>query len=162
LGPSHTPRLVSGLTAMYLPWITPDSCPVSLSFTPHILALGDVNGLICPLFHMFFHFVSPIPIKVASRNRTLMSIFFWIPYSVAQNSTLKTPTVNMHVCQVTWSCPTLWDPVDSNPSRSSVHGILQARILEWVALPSSRASSWPRDQIHVSYTSCIGRQILYH
>ena len=76
LGPSHTPRLVSGPTAMYLPWITLDSSPVSLSFTPDILALGDVNGLICPLFHMFFHFVSPIPIKAASRDRTLTSIFF--------------------------------------------------------------------------------------
>ena len=42
---------------------------------------------------------------------------------------------------------------------SSVHGILQARILEWVAVASSRESSQPRDQMRVS---CIGRQILYH
>ena len=41
---------------------------------------------------------------------------------------------------------------------SSVHGILQARILEWVAMPSSRGSSLPRNQIWVS---CIGRQVLY-
>ena len=39
---------------------------------------------------------------------------------------------------------------------------LQARILEWVALPSSRGSSRPRDRTHVSYVSCIGRQVLYH
>ena len=45
---------------------------------------------------------------------------------------------------------------------SSVHGILQARILEWVAMPSSRGSSQPRDWTHVSYISCIGRCILYH
>ena len=38
---------------------------------------------------------------------------------------------------------------------SSVHGILQARILEWVAMPSSRGSSRPRDQTHVSCVSCI-------
>ena len=37
----------------------------------------------------------------------------------------------------------------------------QARILEWVAMPSSRGSSQPRDQTHVSYISCIGRQVLY-
>ena len=37
----------------------------------------------------------------------------------------------------------------------------QARILKWVAMPSSRRSSWPRDQIDVSYVSCIGRQVLY-
>ena len=40
--------------------------------------------------------------------------------------------------------------------QSSLHGILQARILEWVAMPSSRGSSWPRDRTHVSYVSCIG------
>ena len=39
------------------------------------------------------------------------------------------------------SCPTLWDPMDCSPPGSSVHGILQARILEWVAMPSSRGSS---------------------
>jgi len=39
--------------------------------------------------------------------------------------------------------------------------ILQARILEWVAMLSSRGSSQPRDQTHVSYVSCISRQVLY-
>ena len=42
-------------------------------------------------------------------------------------------------------CLTLCDPIDSSSSGSSVHGILQARILEWVAMPSSRGSSQPRD-----------------
>ena len=45
---------------------------------------------------------------------------------------------------------------------SSVHGILQARILEWVAVPSSRRSSQPRDRTHVSCVFCIGRRVLYH
>ena len=42
------------------------------------------------------------------------------------------------------------------------NGISQARILEWVAMPSSRGSSWPKDWTHISCISCIGRQILYH
>ena len=42
-------------------------------------------------------------------------------------------------------CPTLCDPMNYSPPGSSVHGILQARILEWVAMPSSRGSSPPRD-----------------
>ena len=50
---------------------------------------------------------------------------------------------------------TLCDPMDCCPPGSSVHGILQARILEWVALPSSRGSPQPRDQTCVSYVSCI-------
>ena len=52
---------------------------------------------------------------------------------------------------------TLCDPVDCSPPGSSAHGILQARILEWVAMPSSRGSSKPRDLSHVSYVSCNGR-----
>ena len=48
--------------------------------------------------------------------------------------------------KVTQLCPTLCDPMDS-----SVHGILQARILEWVAFPFSRGSSQPRDQTQVSH-----------
>ena len=46
---------------------------------------------------------------------------------------------------VTQPCPTLCDPMDRSPPGSSVHGILQARILEWVAIPFSRESSQPRD-----------------
>ena len=48
------------------------------------------------------------------------------------------------------SCLTLCDPVHCSPPASSVHGILQARILEWVAGPSSRASSWSRNRTRVS------------
>ena len=54
---------------------------------------------------------------------------------------------------------TLCDPMDCSPPGSSVHGISQARILEWVAISFSRGSSQSRDRTHIS---CIGRQILYH
>ena len=50
-------------------------------------------------------------------------------------------------------------PPDCSQPGSSVHGILQARILDWVAMPSSRGSSQPKDQIRIS---CIGRWILCH
>ena len=48
------------------------------------------------------------------------------------------------------SCPTLYDPMDGGLPGSSVRGILQARKLEWVAIPFSRGSSWPRDRTRVS------------
>ena len=60
---------------------------------------------------------------------------------------------------ISQSCPTLCDPMDGSLAGSSVHGILQARILEWVAIFFPRGSCWPRDQTQVS---CIGRQMLYH
>ena len=54
-------------------------------------------------------------------------------------------------CAHSLSCPTLCDPVDCSPPGSSVHGILQARILEGVALPFSKGSSRPRDWTQVSH-----------
>ena len=60
------------------------------------------------------------------------------------------------------SCLTLRDPVDCSLPGSTIHGILQVRILEWVVMPSSRGSSEPRDWTCVSYIFCIGRQVPYH
>ena len=58
--------------------------------------------------------------------------------------------------EVAQSCPTLCDPMDCNLPCSSIHGIFQARVLEWVAISSSRGSSRPRDQTQVSHI--IGRR----
>ena len=66
------------------------------------------------------------------------------------------------MCSVTQSCPTPCDPMDCSLPGSTVHGIFQARILEWVAISYSRGSFGPKDRTHVSCVSCIGRRILYH
>ena len=66
------------------------------------------------------------------------------------------------VSSVAQSCLPLCDPMDFSPPASSVLGILWARILEWVAMPSSRGSSPPRDHTCVSCVSWIGRWILHH
>ena len=66
-------------------------------------------------------------------------------------------TVWPKVCAQSLSCLTLCDPMDCSLPGSSVHGTLQARILEWVAISSSKGSSWPKDWTHIS---CIGRQVL--
>ena len=67
-------------------------------------------------------------------------------------------------CLVAKLCPTLCNPMDCSPPGSSVHGILQERTLEWVAISSSRRSSRPRDQTCIS---CVAggfftTGILYH
>ena len=64
--------------------------------------------------------------------------------------------------RVTESCPTLCDPMDCSPPGSYVHGILQAIILEWIAISYSRGSSRPRDQTCVSSHFLHWQQILYH
>ena len=62
-------------------------------------------------------------------------------------------------CLVAKLCCTLLWPMDCSRPGSSILGILQARILEWVAISFSRGSSWPRDWTHIF---CIDRSILYH
>ena len=56
---------------------------------------------------------------------------------------------------VSQSCLTLNDPMDCSLPGSSVHGILQARRREWVVMPSSKGSSWPRDGTSIYFVSCI-------
>ena len=71
----------------------------------------------------------------------LALLLFWLNWwgtNKCKETNLMTPS------------PTLCDPKDYNPQGSSVHGILQARILEWVAIPFCRESSRPRDQTWVS------------
>ena len=63
----------------------------------------------------------------------------------------------MYACMLShfsnvWLFVTPWT---GNLPGSSVHGILQTRILEWVSMTSSRGSSWPRDWAHVSWDSCL-------
>ena len=62
------------------------------------------------------------------------------------------------LCYCAQSCPTLRHPMDYSPPGSSVHGILQARTLEWVVISFSRGSSWPRDWTWASCISYIGTQ----
>ena len=72
--------------------------------------------------------------------------------------------VCMHTCMcvglVAQACLTLCNPMDGSLPGSSVHGILQARILEWVAISSSRGYSQPRDGTQVPVPHC--RWVLYH
>ena len=71
-------------------------------------------------------------------------------------------SLSVWMCVCAQSCPILFDPMNRSLPGSSVHGILQARILEWVAISSSKGSSRPRDPTCVSCIFCIGRRILYH
>ena len=70
------------------------------------------------------------------------------------HATCNTAQQLCYCCLVTKSCLTLCNPRDCSPLGSSVHGILQARILEWIAISFSRGSSHPRDWTRVS---CTGR-----
>ena len=79
--------------------------------------------------------ISPFPLRVAFWFASLRAFLTLVCVLVMQ------------------SCPTLCDPMDCSPLSSSVHGILQARVLEWIAIPFSRWSSLPRDRTQVSCVS---------
>ena len=102
-----------------------------------------------------------VPVWPRSGERPLLDCSLLIVSSHGWKRFLAFSCVCMHAKSLLL-CPTLCQPMDYSPPGSSVHGILQARILEWVAMPSSRGSSQPRDWTCVSYISCIGRQVLYH
>ena len=60
------------------------------------------------------------------------------------------PKTKVKESEVAQSCPTLCDHMDFSPPGSSIHGIFQARVLEWIAISFSRGSSQPRDRTQVS------------
>ena len=93
----------------------------------------------------------------------------------AWNRSITSPTLKLQMVEILDIWPTtLWTAItcaqllsdvrlcNCSPPGSSVHGILLARILDWVAISSSKGSSWLGDQTHISCVSCMGRQILYH
>ena len=82
------------------------------------------------------------------------SAFFIVQLSHPYMTTGKTIALTeVKWSEVAQSCPTLYDPMDCTLLCSSVQGIFQARVLEWVAISSSRGSSWPRDWTQVSHTA---------
>ena len=81
-------------------------------------------------------------------------------YLLPEGMQLQTQAWAIYSLTGSQSCPAVCNPMDCSPPASSVHGISQARTLEWVAISFSRASSQPRDQTHISCLSCSW--ILYH
>ena len=79
---------------------------------------------------------------------------------VLVESCFSLPLLCCYCCLAAKLCLTLCNPMNSSsPPGPSVHGVLQARILEWVATSFSRGSSWPRDRTRIS---CMGRWVPYH
>ena len=97
------------------------------------------------LLKLTFKYYNAVTLKIRSLNFSLsMAAFMIISYC---RVCVCVCVYYTYVCVlVAQSCSTLCDSMDCSPSSSSVHGILQARILEWESIPSSRASSRPRDR----------------
>ena len=97
------------------------------------------------------------------QTKTLMSPSSLLPFQYV-SQTLQEIYICMCACvcaKSLQSCQTLCQPMDCSLPGSSVIGILQARILEWVAMLSCRGSSPSKDRTLTSCVSCTGRQVLY-
>ena len=88
---------------------------------------------------------SPLTLRVECSLSWRASAFALCLYALSAKSSVVSSSLRPH---------------DYSPLGSSVHGILQTRTLEWVTMPFSRGSSHPKDQICISFVSCIGRQVL--
>ena len=133
LPPSIFPsiRVFSNESALHIRW------PKDWSFSFNISPSNEYSGLIS--FRMDW-------LDLLAVQGTLKSLLQHqsSKASILQRSVISHRALWFHICMCDkslQSCPTLCDSIDCSPPGSSVRGILQARILEWVAMPSSRRSS---------------------
>ena len=141
--PPCTPTSLSGLSSQSL---QKHSLP-TLSSPSARQPAGPARNLVLPClsYCLFLSLLTAHPHPHRLRATVHLR---WQAKTVSAGSRL--PHVCMHAKLLQWP-PTLCAPMDQSPPGSSVHGILQARILEWVAVSSCRGSSQPRDRTHVSY-----------
>ena len=118
---------------------SPSHCYLSLSLCPDWVAVL---------------YLSPSPSLENLCHPTLKSFFGTSPNWRGLSwifTSFVSPSLRGFGGLVTQSCLTVCNPMGCSPTGSSVHGILQARILEWIAIPFSWVSSWPRDWTQVSH-----------
>ena len=145
---------------VWLCWVLVVACGIFFSFTCGIFSYG-MQDLSCSTGALSSSMWDTVPWPGIKPRPPciggMWSLRHWTTREVPElNDVLKVPGGGSGL--VSKSCLTLCDPEDCSPPDSCVHGISQARILEWVAISSSRASPWPRDWTQVS---CTGRWILY-
>ena len=104
------------------------------------------------LASIFFSLISILPLRSTPSSQALHFLATKAPY-INDFSSQKGFFFPLNSCvhaEFLQSCWTLCNTMANSPLHSPVYGILQARTLECVVLPSSRGSSWPRDQTHIS------------
>ena len=144
-------QLLSHVRLFVTPQIAARQASLFITNSRSLLQLMSIESVM-PSSHLIL--CRPL-LPPASRPSQHQGLFQWINSLHEVVKVLYNSFALLHkymMCVPVWLqlCLTLCDPMDCSPPGSSVHGILQARILEWVAMPSSRGSSQPRDQTCVS------------
>ena len=141
-----------------------------------VLGIGGKGGLPLQNFHVSLNIISQmcrfsVLTHLLKLDHSLGSVLTHSPLLLVNFTKLwsclwhsmfvERPYVISCACVHALSHVQFCNPMDCNPPGSSAHGIFQARLLEWVAISSSRGSSQARGQTSISCISCIGRRILY-
>ena len=144
---------LNGLLAgrILLHWVMELQSPVTGNFVPYV----DINCL-CLETILYLKLISISALRCCFIKICHKVITFLLTSRLML-------LLSMRVCILNcFSRVRLCNPMNCSPPSSSVHGFLQARILEWVAMTSCRGSSPPRNRTCVSSIPCIGRWVLYH
>ena len=148
MSPSPPPQcLVQGTACTPIPASSPGRTH-TLECKPSSQALGANPPLMQKCTDALGVFVQETPVHLRRQNHSFL---------------FNMEMYNTRTCSESLqSCPPLCDPMDYSPPGCSVHRILQARLLEWATLSSSKGCSGPRDRMCIFYVSFIGRWVLYH
>ena len=168
--PSPSPRVCSNSCPLSL-WCHTTISSANVEWSLKQLCSNVVAGCVCSL--EIKHSLAMSSLTILCSCGVLGTDFSFVKhtlpficYSKCRGKKSLRPLIRVFscvcMCSVTESCLTLFDPMDCSLPGSSVHGMLQARILALVAISSSRGSSQPRDQNYFFCASCTGRWILYH
>ena len=134
---THNFVLFSSNSGLFL-WYCLDVFTNVPSSFPNTFMLYDLAGnVLSPLFHLSLLHLC----WCSSSTLYKPACLFQLP---------NVSSTDLLWSEVSQSCPTLCDPMDCSLPGSSIHGLLQARVLEWVAISFSRGSSRPRDRTQVS------------
>ena len=118
--------------------------------------LDKVTAESCFNIHSFFLSLYYSYYSLQSLRKLITDKLLWAHTCLGHLAPIISSCMQAQLLQ---SCLTLCSPMDCSPPGSSVHGILQVRILEWVVMPSSRGSSWPRNP---TWVSCIAGRFFTH
>ena len=110
-----------------------------IPYIPFLLFSNELITLCYIIYSSFLYCASPQLFKDKLQNGRNFCLLFQSCILNAQNNAKH--KVHVSACSVAKLYPFLWDPVDCSPRGSFVHGVFQARILEWVAISSSRGCS---------------------
>ena len=128
----------------------------NLSTTSLLISPFTTTLALCPLQVIFDYYKLTKSFLTIRYTSFLQCSFSLQPTEHRRRQSRSMEAKNSYtLCLVTQSYPTLCNPIDCSLPGSPCHGIFQARILEWVAISSSKGSSWYRDWTCVSGVSCI-------